>query len=108
MIAIPLGLITVPTAGTPVAISLNAQQLAQCGPGGQVFKVEVWADPGMTGVSVSVKQGGVVLAKLLKPASGCVPTWYTPEVGDNLLVPTAFSLDVATSGDGAFVTLWVA
>src|SRR5437016_4728133 len=79
MQAIPLGLVTVPTAGTPVALSLSAGQLALCPPDGRVAKVEVWADPGMTGASVSVKQGGTVLAKLPKPSGSFTEPWSTPE-----------------------------
>ena len=69
MQAIPLGRVTVPTAGTPVPITLTAAQAAQLPPSGQVCKVEVWPDPTAAG-KVYVKQSGVVLAALPVPTGG--------------------------------------
>ena len=73
---------------------------------GQCAKVEVWPDPTATG-RVYVKQGGVILAALPVPTGGYPIPWQTPECDRNVITPTAFAIDVATSGDGAFVTLWV-
>jgi hypothetical protein len=49
MQAIPLGRVTVTTAGTPVALTLSAAQLAMLPPSQQVCRVEVWPDPAATG-----------------------------------------------------------
>jgi len=106
MQAIPLGRVTVPTAGTPVPISLTAVQAAQLSANGQCAKVEVWPDPAAA-AAVYVKQGGTILAALPKPTGGYPLPWSTPKCGRNRITPTAFALDAATNGDGAFVTIWV-
>lgn len=107
MQAIPLGRIAVPTAGTPVAISLTDAQAAMLSAAGQCAKVEVWPDPAATGI-VYVKQGGVTLAALPKATNVANP-WSTPDdCCGNRINPKAFALDAATGNDGAFVTLWVA
>jgi len=106
MQAIPLGRVTVPTAGTPVPISLTAAQTAQLSANGQCAKVEVWPDPAATG-RVYVKQGGVILAALPVPTGGYPLPWATPGCDRNVITPTAFAIDAATNGDGAYVTLWV-
>lgn len=106
MQAIPLGRINVPTAGTPVPISLTAAQVAMLSANGQCAKVEVWPDPTATG-RVYVKQGGVILATLPVPTGGYPLPWSTPGCDRNVITPTAFAMDAANGGDGAFVTLWV-
>lgn len=106
MTAIPLGKISVPSAGTPVAITLTTAQAAQLSTGGLCAKVEFQPDTGNTG-TVTVKQGGVAIAPLPKPANGYVASWSTPECDGNRINPLTFALDAATNGDGAFVTLWV-
>jgi hypothetical protein len=115
MICIPLGLITVPAAGTPVTLvssMLTSGQLAALPPSLQVAKVEVWPNPAATG-KVYVKQGSTILAALPVPTSGAVIPWSTPECEENCISAIqlnnsgGFSLDAATSGDGAFVSLWI-
>lgn len=106
MIAIPLGKISVPTPGTPVAISLSPAQVAQLSPGGLVTKIEARTDPADTG-AVYVKQGGVTIAALPQPANGFAAKWGTPECEGNSLQPLAFSVDAAQANNGPFVTLWV-
>lgn len=110
MIAIPLGFIQVPTAGTDVAITLTAAQLAQTRDG-KVARMEVWPKLANAGTFVSVRQAGVTLAELPKPAAtGFAESWNTPDCCEgNQFDPTKFSLGTSTSGtDGAYVTLWVA
>lgn len=106
MQAIPLGRINVPTAGTPVPVTLTAAQAAQLAPNGQCAKVEVWPDPTATG-RVYVKQGGVILAALPVPTGAYPVPWATPECDRNCITPTAFAIDAATNNDGAYVTVWV-
>ena len=103
MQSIPLGLITVATAGTPVTISTSSTLLP---PSGQVAKIEVWPNPAAAG-KVYVKSGGVILAALPVAASGAVYPWATPEREFDQITPGNFQIDAATNGDGAFVTLWV-
>jgi len=105
MLAIPLGKIIVTTAGTPVALTVPGSYTLPAS--GCVRKVEVWADPGMTGTAVYVKVGTSILAALPKPASGFAAHWSTPETDGDVVNPTSFEIDAQTSGDGAFVTLWV-
>jgi hypothetical protein len=116
MIAIPLGLVTVTTAGTPVTLvqsMLTAGQLAALPPSLQVAKVEVWPNPAAAGKAY-VKQGGIILAALPVASSGAVYPWATPECDENRITAIqvnnagGFQIDAATNGDGAFVTLWVA
>ncbi len=106
MQAIPLGRVTVPTAGTPVPFTLTATQAAMLSTNGQCAKVEIWPDPTAAG-KVYVKKSGVTLAALPLPTGGYPIPWSTPDCGSNNILPTAFSLDAASSGDGAYVTLWV-
>jgi hypothetical protein len=76
-------------------------------PSQQVCRVEVWPDTQATG-RVLVKCQGVTLAVLPVPASGYATAWSTPDSDRNSIAYAQFSLDAATSGDGAYVTLWVA
>ena len=77
-----------------------------------MHKIEAYAKNGNNGVVfVKVSNGAAVpttaiLADLQVPANGATGHWSLSESG-NSLNPLAFSLDVATSGDGAYVTLWV-
>ena len=105
MQSIPLGKIAVPTAGTPVPITLTAAQLAILSPAGLCAKVEAYPDPAATG-TVYVKQAGVTLAALPK-ATNVVQPWSTGDRDRNVINPLAYSIDAATNGDGAFVTVWV-
>ena len=105
MQSIPLGKITVPSAGTPVPITLTAAQAAQLPPSGLVCKVEAYPDPAATG-TVYVKQGGVTLAALPK-ATNVVQPWSTGERDRNVINQLAYQIDAATNTDGCFVTLWV-
>ena len=107
MQAIPLGRINVPTAGTPVALTLSAAQLALLPPSQQVNRVEVWPDTQATG-RVLVKCQGVTLAVLPVPTGGYPVPWSTPDSDRNSIAYAQFSLDAVTNGDGAYVTLWVA
>ena len=108
MQSIPLGLVTVITAGTPVNLTLSGAQAALLPPSGQVAKIEFWPNPAAAG-KVYVKVGGVTLAALMVPASGAQPfPFTTPEREENSISPLVYQIDAATNGDGAFVTLWVA
>jgi hypothetical protein len=106
--AIPLGRVNVPNAGTPVALSsvMTAAQTAMLSTAGQCAKIEAWPDPAAAG-KVFIKQGGVTLAALPVPSGGYPIPWSTPECDHNCISPTAFQIDAATNGDGAFVTVWV-
>ena len=55
MLAIPLGRINVPTAGTDVPITLTAAQLALLPPNGCVNRVDVWPDVANAGAALSVR-----------------------------------------------------
>ncbi len=105
MQSIPLGKIAVPTAGTPVPITLTAAQQAMLSAAGLCAKVEVWPDANAAG-NVFVKQNSVTLATLPKPSGVAFP-WSTPPCGGNTINPGAYQIDAATNGDGAFVTVWV-
>ena len=115
MQAIPLGRVTVPTAGTPVTFAsvLSAAQLAMIPPPGIVARIEVWPDPTAAGkVFVKVQPPGyaapVILAALPVPTGGYPIPWSTDGDGRRNQFPyTQFSLDAATSGDGAYVTFFV-
>jgi len=85
---------------------MTAAQTAMLSTGGLCAKVEVWPDPAAS-AAVFVKQGGVTLAALPAPTGGYPLPWSTPKCGRNRITPTAFALDAATNGDGAFVTIWV-
>jgi hypothetical protein len=112
MLAIALGKITVATAGTPTPITLALITAAggQLPPSNLVAGIDVCPDPGMSGTAAYVKAAasGKTIKALLKPASGNVACWCkrAPE-GGNGLDPTQFAIDVATNGDGAFVTIWL-
>lgn len=105
--AIPLGLVTVPTAGTPTPITAAMITAAGGGltPSGGVCRIDVHAHNGNTGV-VLVKVNGVTVDNLLAPANGIAGHYCLKSEG-NQINPVSFSLDVATNGDGAYVTLWV-
>ena len=105
MQSIPLGRIAVPTAGTPVPITLTAAQQALLSPAGLCAKVEAYPDPAATG-TVYVKQAGVTLAALPK-ATNVVAPWSTGDRDRNVINPLAYQIDAATNADGVFVTLWV-
>jgi hypothetical protein len=105
MQSIPLGKIAVPTAGTPVPITLTAAQQAMLSAAGLCAKVEAYPDPAATG-TVYVKQAGVTLAALPKPTNVVQP-WSTGECDRNVINPLGYQIDAATNGDGAFVTVWV-
>jgi hypothetical protein len=105
--ALPLGLVTVTTAGTPTAITAAMITAAGGGltPSGGVCRIDVHAHSGNTG-TVLVKVNGVTVDNLLTPANGVTGHWCLKSEG-NQIYPLSFSLDVATNGDGAYVTLWV-
>jgi len=107
MTSIPLGRVTVAVAGTPVALlsAMTAAQKAALAPNQQCYKIEVFPDPASTG-KVYVKQAGVTLAALPVPVNS-VPLPWTAEADRNNINITAYSLDAATGGDGAFCTVWV-
>jgi len=117
MQAIPLGRVTVATPGQQVLFSslLSAAQLALLPPSGLVAKIEVWPDPSATG-KVYVKctpsgtpgpATGVVISALPVPSGGYPIPWCTGGDGSNQFAYSQYGLDVATGGDGAYVTLWV-
>jgi hypothetical protein len=108
MQAIPLGLVTVTTAGTPTPITA-AMVAAAGGPANcQVAKIEAWAHANTGYVYVKDAVSGNVIAPLPVPANGNAAHWCShAPAGGNTLLATRFALDVATSGDGAYVTLWV-
>lgn len=105
MQSIPLGRVSVPSAGTPVSITLTAAQQAMLSAAGLCAKVEAYPDPAATG-TVYVKQAGVTLAALPKPTNVVQP-WSTGERDRNVINPLAYQIDAASNGDGAFVTVWV-
>jgi len=115
MQALVIGRVTVPTAGTPVtsASLLTAAQKALIPPSGLLAKIEVWPDPTSAGkVFVKCQPPGyaapVILAALPVPVGGYPIPWTTDgDTGRNAVPYAQFSLDVATGGDGAYVTLWV-
>lgn len=104
MTCVPLGLVTVTTAGTPVAIV--APGGTQLPPSGQVKRIDVYPNPAATG-KVYVKYGGTILAALPVAATGSVIPWQTPDVQFNQIQLGSFQIDAATNGDGAYVTLWI-
>lgn len=109
MQAIPLGRVTVPTAGTPVLFSsvMTAAQRAVVPPSGLVAKIEVWPDPAST-AKVFVKCQPPGYAAPITLASLPVPTGSYPLPWSGHALPyQQFSLDAATNSDGAFVTLWL-
>jgi hypothetical protein len=104
MQAILLGLVTVPTAGTDAALTLTAAHKVLLPPSGLANKIEVWPNPAAVG-TVSVRSAGQTIAEFPANATGpLLPFEAHSEVGVN---PLAFALGAVTSGDGAFVTLWV-
>ena len=106
MLAIPLGRINVPAAGTPVALSLTTAQSALLNLSGNCAMIEVWPDSGNTG-TVYVKNGGVIIAPLPTAASRSIYAWRSPDNTENRLNPLLYQVDAATNNDGAYVTLWV-
>jgi hypothetical protein len=115
MQAICLGRVTVATAGVPVLFSslLTPAQLAMLPPSQQVAQMDIWPDPAAVG-KVYVKcqvpgQSLTTLAVLPVPAGGYPVPWSTcGDTSRNVVAFKQYSLDAATSGDGAYVTLWVA
>ena len=111
MRALPLGKITVATAGTPVPIT-NAMLTTAGdgrGPNGGVMSLEFWPVFGNTGrVLVKDLSTGNVIAELPTPANGKAQKYRIcgPD-GGNVVYPTSFQVDVTTSGDAAYVTAWV-
>jgi hypothetical protein len=115
MQAITLGRVTVATAGTPVLLSslFTAAQLAMLPPSGQVAYIEIWPDPAAVGkVFVKAQPPGqplATVAALPVPTGGYPTPWSTSgDTSRNGVSYKQYSLDVATGGDGAYVTLWVA
>jgi hypothetical protein len=114
MQAIPLGRVTVAVAGTPVALAslMTPAQLLAVPPSGMVARIEVWPDPASVG-KVYVKctppgKATAILATLPVPSAGYPVPWSTDGDGArNQFAIGQYSLDAATSGDGAYVTLWV-
>jgi hypothetical protein len=112
--AIPLGLVTVTTAGTPVPITAAMITAAGDGrpPSGGVCKIDVYAQNGNAGiVFVKMYNGAnpsvaVTVAPLLVPANGNTGHFCLKGEG-NQLNPLSLAIDSASNGDGAFVTLWV-
>ncbi|MBZ5621027.1 MAG: hypothetical protein LAQ69_20215 [Acidobacteriia bacterium] len=115
MQAISLGRVTVGAAGTPVTFAslITAAQRAAIPPSGLVARIEVWPDTSSTGkVFVKCQPPGyaapVILAALPVPVGGYPIPWSTDGDSSRNAIPYGqFSLDVATGGDGAYVTLWV-
>jgi len=105
--AIPLGLVTVAAAGTPTPIT--AALITAAGgllpPSSGVSRIDVHAHNGNAGV-LFVKVNGVILDNLLTPANSVTAHWCLQACG-NEINPLIFLLDVATNGDGAYVTLWI-
>jgi len=92
-----------------VPLTLTAAQQALLNSRGQCWKVEVWPNPAATGkVYVKNTATGSILATLPVPSGGYPIPWQSsaPDMV-NVQLPGAFALDVATNGDGAYVTLWV-
>ena len=115
MQAISLGRVTVAVAGTPVTFAslLSAAQRAAIPPSGLVAKIDVWPDTSSTGpVYVKCQPPGyaapVIIAALPVPSGAYPLPWSTDgDTGRNAVPYQQFSLDAATGGDGAYVTLWV-
>ena len=114
MQAICLGRVTVATAGVPVLLFalLTPTQLAMLPPSQQVAAVDVWPDPSAVGkVYVKAQPPGqpiTTVAVLPVPAGGYPVPWSAPgDPSRNGIAFKQYSLDAATNGDGAFVTLWV-
>ena len=109
--AVPLGKVTVTTAGTPTPITAALITAAGNGlpPQGSVARIEFHADPAMVGTTVYVKNAaGTVIAPLLKPANGVVGMYGVGCMSfGNAVNPLDFSVDVQTNGDGVYVTVWV-
>ena len=104
MTAIPLGLVTSATGGTDQALSLTAAQ-AKVASTGLVKKIEVWPVPASTG-EVSVRAGGVVIAKFAATPNPVIP-WKACANEGNTLDPAKFAINPANNNEGAYVTLWV-
>lgn len=98
--ALPLGLVTVATAGTPVPITTGLIAAAGGGlpPSGGVCRIEAHAAAGNTGL-VLIKVNGVILDNLLVPADGVTGHWAMQAAG-NEINPTTFSLDAAVGTAG--------
>jgi hypothetical protein len=114
MQAIVLGRVTVPTAGTPVTFAsvMTQTQKARIPPSGLVCRMEVWPDPASVGkVYVKVQPpdyAAPVIIAALPQSTGYPIPWETDgDSGRNIHAYGQFSIDAATNGDGAFVTLWV-
>jgi hypothetical protein len=115
MQAIPLGLVTVATAGTPVTVAslLTAAQLEKIPPSGLVAKIDVWPNPaaentGYVKVQSPDMASPAIVAAIPTAATETQHPWHAGFCDRNTIPYAQFSLDVAESGDGAgFVTLWV-
>jgi hypothetical protein len=110
--AIPLGLITVSVAGTPILLT-NALILAAGGglpPSGGVHKIEVWAKAANSGIILVKLNNGsgtpVIVADLQVPSAGSKISWFVEGCG-NTVFPQGLSIDAVSNGDGSYVTLWV-
>lgn len=118
MRAYGLGKITVAAAGTPAQLTIEAITSASTSAGAAIaaagnlcHKIEFWADPAMSGTTAYIKDGAGTntIAPLLKPANGWTGHYVAKCDGQvNLLDPTNFYLDVATNGDGLYITIWIA
>jgi hypothetical protein len=71
-----------------------------------VAKLEVWPNPSATG-RIYIKRSGVTIAALPVPTGGYPVPWSSPDSDHNTVQWAQFTLDAATNGDGAYVTLWV-
>jgi hypothetical protein len=109
MIAIPLGLLTVPVAGEPVTITSSDAALP---PNGCVHMIEVNASADATGaVFVKDRHSGNIIAELLPITVSSVESarWSVSagRYAGNTVQLSRIALDAAVSGEGAYVTLWV-
>lgn len=105
MQAIPLGLVTVTTAGIDQPLTLTATQKKVLPPNGLVARIDVWPNPLATG-TVFVRSGGVTLAALPANSTGSGHPWKACDRGEGVN-PLVFALGALTNGDGAYVTIWV-
>ena len=112
--AIPLGLITVTTAGAPTLITsaliIAAGGTAVLPPSGGVHKIEVWAKAANSGIILVKLNNGsgtpVIVADLQVPSAGSKISWFVEGCG-NTVFPQGLSIDAVSNGDGSYVTLWV-
>ena len=113
--AIPLGLVIVTTAGTPVPITAAMITAAGDGrpPSGGVCKIDVHAQNGNAGVVFVKMYNGanpsvaVTVAPLLVPANGVTGHFCLKTDRGNSINPLSLAIDAVSNNDGAFVTLWI-